>query len=194
MLSRRTFIKSALATNVALLATPSQALQHALSSSEDTPLLVFADEHALNSKHFISNVADSKSNIDLDIGQHFDLLKQFCKESPQGLVSGLTRDSDFFVLEQVAKDFGFYTQYSATHRYAGNTVTHEVSTSKDAADLIALSLENAKDQWPQWLADHMRILPRGNSQLVTKKTQATFANTTQHDFLVSWSLSSNKHI
>jgi len=193
MLSRRTFIKSALATNVALLATPSQALQQVLTSADEIPLLVFADEHALNSKHFISSVVDNKSNIDLDIGQHFELLRKFCKESPQGLVSGLTRDSDFFVLEQVAKDFGFYTQYSATHRYSGNTLTHEVSTSKDSAELIVSSLKNAKNQWPQWLANHMRVLPRGNSQLVTKKTQITLANTDQHDFLVSWSLSSNKH-
>ena len=193
MLSRRTFIKSALATNVAILATPSQALQQVLSRTGELPALVFADEHALNSKRFISSVVDNKSNIDLDIGQHFELLRQFCKESPEGLVSGLTRDSDFFVLEQVAKDFGFYTQYSATHRHSGNTLTHEVSTSKESADFIASSLKNAKDQWPQWLANHMRVLPRGNTQLVTKKTQITLTNTDQHDFLVSWSLSSNKH-
>jgi len=194
MLSRRTFIKSALATNVALLATPSQALQHALSGSEEIPLLVFADEHSLNSKDFISSVADRQSNIDLDIGEHFELVRAFCKESPMGQISGLTRDSDFFALEQIAKDFGFYTQYSATHLYSGNTLTHEVSSSKDSADLITSSLKNAKEQWPQWLANHMRVLPRGNSQFVTKKTQITLANTDQHDFLVSWSLSSNKHI
>jgi len=194
MLSRRTFIKSALATNVALLATPSQALQHALTSSEEVPLLVFADEHSLNSKDFISNVADRQSNIDLDIGEHFELVRAFCKESPMGQISGLTRDSDFFALEQIAKDFGFYTQYSATHLYSGSTLTHEVSSSKDSAELITSSLKNAKEQWPQWLANHMRVLPRGNSQFVTKKTQITLANTDQHDFLVSWSLSSNKHI
>ncbi len=193
MLSRRTFIKSALATNVALLATPSQALQHVLSGSEEIPLLVFADEHSLNSKDFISNVADRQSNIDLDIGEHFELVRAFCKESPMGQISGLTRDSDFFALEQIAKDFGFYTQYSATHLYSGNTLTHEVSSSLDSADLITSSLKNAKEQWPQWLANHMRVLPRGNAQLVTQKTQISLANTDQHDFLVSWSLSPNKN-
>ena len=194
MLSRRTFIKSALATNVALLATPSQALKHALTSSEEIPLLVFADEHSLNSRDFISNVADRQSNINLDIGEHFELVKAFCKESPMGQISGLTRDSDFFALEQIAKDFGFYTQYSANHLYSGNTLTHEVSSSADTAELITSSLKNAKEQWPQWLASHMRVLPRGNAQFVTKKTNITLANTNQHDFLVSWSLSSNKHI
>jgi len=194
MLSRRTFIKSALATNVALLATPSQALQHAITSSEEIPLLVFADEHSLNSKDFISNVADRQSNIDLDIGEHFELVKAFCNESPMGQISGLTRDSDFFALEQIAKDFGFYTQYSASHLYSGNTLTHEVSSSIDTAELITSSLKNAREQWPQWLANHMRVLPRGNAQFVTKQTSITLANTNQHDFLVSWSLSSNKHI
>ncbi|AGS40444.1 hypothetical protein [Cycloclasticus zancles] len=193
MLSRRTFIKSALATNVALLARPSQALQQVLTGSEEIPLLVFADEHSAHSKHFISNVAERKSNIDLDIGQHFDLLREFCKESPMGQISGLTRDSDFFALEQIAKDFGFYTQYSATHHYSGNMLTHEVSSSKDSAELITSSLKNAKEQWPQWLANHMRVLPRGNAQLVTQKTQISLANTDQHDFLVSWSLSPNKN-
>lgn len=194
MLSRRTFIKSALASNIALLATPSLALQQVLASSQDIPLLVFADDHALNSKHFISNVEDKNSNLDLDIGQHFDLLRKFCKESPNGQITGLTRDSDFFVLEQVAKDFGFYTQYSATHRYANDTLVHEVSTSKESAELIASSLKNAKAQWPQWLANNMRILPRGNSEFITSKTQLSLPDADQHDFLVSWSLSSPKHI
>ena len=90
MLSRRTFIKSALATNVALLATPSQALQQVFTGSEEIPLLVFADEHSAHSKHFISNVAERKSNIDLDIGQHFDLLREFCKECPMDQIPGLT--------------------------------------------------------------------------------------------------------
>ncbi len=194
MLSRRTFIKSALASNIAILATPSLALQQVLTSSQDIPLLVFADDHAINSKNFISKVEDKNSNIDLDIGQHFDLLRKFCKESPNGQITGLTRDSDFFVLEQIAKDFGFYVQYSATHRYTDGTLVHEVSSSEESAELIASSLKNAKSQWPQWLANNMRILPRGNSEFTTTKTELSIPDAEQHDFLVSWSLSSPKHI
>jgi len=191
MLSRRIFIKSALATHAGIVATSSHAIQLALDSAQEIPLLVFADDKALNSKNFIANVTDENSSIELDIGQHFDLLREFCKESPGGQITGLTRDSDFFVLEQVAKDFGFYVQYSATHSYTGNTLTHEVSTSNEYAELIASSLKNAKESWPQWLARNMRVLPRRNAESITIQSQLTISNTPLHDFLVSWSLASS---
>ena len=190
MLSRRIFIKSALATHVGIMANSSQALQLSLNNAQDIPVLVFADDKALNSKNYIANITDEISNVDLDIGQHFDLLRKFCKESPGGQVIGLTRVSDFFVLEQVAKDYGFYVQYSGTHTYKDNTLTHEISSSNEYAELIALSLKNANELWPQWLAKNMRIFPRRNEENITIKSQLTISNTAQHDFLVSWSLSS----
>ncbi|MBV1951708.1 MAG: hypothetical protein KUG64_05890 [Cycloclasticus sp.] len=193
MLTRRTFIKSALASNVALLATPSHALQLALDNNQDKPLLVFADERALNAKEFISQVNDQKENLDLDIGQHFDVLTKFCKESPHGHIAGLTRDSDFFVLEQLAKDHGFYVNYSATHSYDGQTLTHEITAPKEPANLIATALKNAADQWPNWLAKNMHSLPQSHQAMITTKRQLTVPNTQQHNFLVSWSLSASQN-
>ena len=194
MLSRRTFIKSALATNVAVLATPSHALQLVLNSNNERPLLVFADSSALNSTNFISTVKDQSASIELDIGQHFELLSKFCKESPSGQITGLTRDSDFFVLEQVAKDFGFFPKYSAIHTYDGNVLTHEVTANKKSADVISSSLANAKEDWPTWLADNMLMLPRKASEMVTTKRQLTVSNAKQHNYLVSWSLSASEKI
>jgi hypothetical protein len=191
MLSRRIFIKSALATHAGIMASSSHAIQLAINSAQDIPLLVFADDKALNSRIFIANVTGEYSSIELDIGHHFDLLREFCKESPGGQIAGLTRDSDFFVLEQVAKDFGFYVQYSATHSYTGDTLTHDVSTSNEYAELIASSLENAKESWPQWLARNMQVLPRSNAESITVQSQSIISNAAQHEFLVSWSLGSS---
>lgn len=194
MLSRRTFIKSALATNVAMLATPSQALQLFINNDKSKPLLVFADSNALNSTTFMSTVKEQSARITLDIGQHFDLLKKFCVESPNGQVAGLTRDSDFFVLEQVAKDFGFYPHYSAIHSYNNNTLTHEVTAAQEPAEIITSSLVNAQENWPTWLADNMQKLPRSSDKIMTKKSQLTVSNTQKHDYLVSWSFSASENI
>lgn len=194
MLSRRTFIKSALATNVAMLATPSQALQLVLNTAKETPLLVFADSTAVTSTAFISNVKDQSTSLELDIGQHFELMRKFCQDSPNGQITGLTRDSDFFVLEQVAKDFGFYPQYSAIHTYDGQTLSHEVTAAEEPAQLISASLINAKEDWPSWLADNMSTLPRKSSQMVTTKSKLDIASAKQHGYLVSWSLSASAKI
>jgi hypothetical protein len=194
MLSRRTFIKTALASNAALLTTPSQALQLLFDNSQAQPLLVFADETALNAKDFISGVKNDGANLGLDIGRHFDLLATFCKDSPNGQIMGLTRDSDFFVLEQLAKDFGFYTSYSASHRYDGQTLTHQVTAAEEPATIITTSLTKAGEQWPAWLAKNLHALPQKHQQTITTKSQLNVANAEPHDFLVSWSLSTSKSI
>ncbi|RLA43667.1 MAG: hypothetical protein DRR42_21415 [Gammaproteobacteria bacterium] len=188
MLSRRLFIKSAVAANASMLTAPSQAVQLAFNSAQDIPLLVFADDKAVNSKNFIAHVTNDVSGIELDIGQHFDTLRKFCRESPNGQVIGLTRASDCFVLEQVAKDFGFYVHYSASHSYSGNILTHEISTSAASAARIASSLKNAGEYWPRWLAGNMGVLPRENAQSITIKNQVVVPDTPGHEFLVSWSL------
>jgi len=192
MLSRRTFIKSALVANAALLTNPSQALQLVLDNVQGQPLLTLADEKSPAAKQFITHVSYDNSSLGLDIGVQFERVKQFCSESPNGLISGLTRDSDFFVIEQLAKDYGFYPSYSANHIQQGNNLSHEVSASQQSADLIAHALAQAGEQWPVWLAHNTQLLPQGHQPMVASKSQIQSTHAAQ-DFLVSWSLSAAKN-
>ncbi len=189
MLNRRLFVKSALATNAGVLAASSQAFQLAITDTQGSPLLVFADDKAPTSSSFIASVTGKVSGIGPDVGQHFDVLSTFCRESPSGRVVGLTRSSDFFVLEQVAKDFGFYARYSASHRHTGNIIAHEVSASAGAAEHIASSLKDAGEHWPQWLAGNIGTLSHGHSQSTTVINQVVVPNVARQEFLVSWILS-----
>jgi len=189
MLSRRLFVKSALATNAGVMAASSQAFHLAITDTQGLPLLVFADDKAATSSSFIASAAGEVSEVGPDVGQHFDVLSTFCRESPGGRVVGLTRSSDFFVLEQVAKDFGFYASYSASHRHTGNMIVHEVTASTSAVEHIASSLKDAGEHWPQWLAGNIGTLSHGHSPSTTVMNQVVVPNVIRQEFLVSWILS-----
>ncbi|PCI21518.1 MAG: hypothetical protein COB62_03240 [Piscirickettsiaceae bacterium] len=184
MLSRRTFLKTTLAANAALLAPASLALSITHISQDQQPVLIFADETSPDSALFAEQFSEQASVVGLDIGQHFDTFNTFCSDHVNGWVSGITRDSDFFVLQQLAAQHRYITAYSATHTSASTQLTHRVSSSTDKAPLLADALANAKKKWPVWLADNLAVL---NSQQPASNTAlSSTQSATDNQVLVSW--------
>jgi hypothetical protein len=194
VLTRRTFIKSTLVANMALVAPASLALTAVKNEHSEQPLLIFADENSpsasLFSKQFSeSRFNESQSNINLDIGLHFDTFNAFCKEKPNGWVSGITRDSDFFVLQQLAVKHGYHTAYSATHTVSNNTLEHRVTSSTKKAPLLAQALGNAGTKWPTWLADNLATLQNTTVANSTASSQTqSLSQADDNHVLVSWLL------
>ncbi|MEO1888959.1 MAG: hypothetical protein ABGX33_03465 [Cycloclasticus sp.] len=192
MITRRTFIKSTLAANIALVAPATLALTAIKSTQAEQALLIFADEKSPNAGLFAEQFSESKfnesqSNINLDIGLHFDTFNTFCNENSGGWVSGITRDSDFFVLQQLAAQHGYYTAYSATHTSAAGALTHRVTSNADKAPLVAQALANAGAKWPIWLAENLAILQNKTVTNSTADSQIQSLPTTNDgNILVSW--------
>lgn len=186
MLSRRTFIKSSLAANLALIAQPSMALSISQNSQENYSLLIFSDESSSQAQQFTGQLSKPHSAIEKDVGLHFDTFNQFHNEQPTGWITGLTRDSDFFILQQMAAEKGYRTVFSAIHETSNNSVTHQVTSSLGKADLIAGSLSQSKDKWPSWLANNIASLAHHESAMAHANSQAS--SSSDNEYLVSWLL------
>ena len=186
MLTRRTFIKSSLATNLAIAAQPGLALGLSQYAQEDHSLLIFSDETSAQAQQFAGQLSTPHSNIEKDVGLHFDTFNRFHREQPTGWITGLTRDSDFFILQQMAAEKGYRTAFSAIHETSNDSVTHQVTSSLDKADLIASSLSQSKDKWPSWLANNIASLAHHESAMMHANSQAS--SSTDNEYLVSWLL------
>ncbi|MEO1888569.1 MAG: hypothetical protein ABGX33_01475 [Cycloclasticus sp.] len=187
MLTRRTFIKSTLAANIALAAPASLALTAIKRTQTEQALLIFADETSPNAGLFAQQFSESQAGINLDIGLHFDTFNAFCNDNSDGWVSGITRDSDFFVLQQLAAQQGYFTAYSATHTASASALKHRVTSSADKAPLVAQALANAGAKWPIWLAENLAILQNttvANSTADSQTQSLPAANV--DNILVSW--------
>ena len=189
MLTRRTFIKSTLVANIALIAPTSMALTAIKNEQGEQPLLIFADENSSNASLFSKQFSEAEARISLDIGLHFDTFNAFCRENPNGWVSGITRDSDFFVLQQLASQHGYHTAYSATHTVSNNTLAHQVTSSAEKAPLLAQALSNAGEKWPTWLANNLATLQHATAADNTANSQIqSISQAGDNHVLVSWLL------
>jgi len=187
VLTRRTFLKTSIAANAALWAPASLAFSVAHVIQGEQPLLIFADEKSPNSALFAEQFSEQTSTVGLDIGLHFDTFNAFCSDHANGWVSGITRDSDFFVLQQLAAQHRYITAYSAMHTSSSTQLTHQVTSSADKAPLLAEALATSKEKWPVWLADNLAVL---NSQQLASHTALSETSTSQsatdNHVLVSW--------
>jgi len=187
VLTRRTFIKSTLAANIALATPASLALTAIKSTLAEQALLIFADETSPNAGLFAQQFSKSQAGINLDIGLHFDTFNSFCNDNSDGWVSGITRDSDFFVLQQLAAQQGYYTAYSAAHTAFASTIKHRVTSNTDKAPLVAQALANAGAKWPIWLAENLAILQNSTVANSTANSQTQSLPAANSDnILVSW--------
>tara|TARA_B100000989_G_C19515272_1_gene461288 strand:- start:545 stop:1090 length:546 start_codon:yes stop_codon:yes gene_type:complete len=175
-----------LATNLAIAAQPGLALGLSQYAQEDHSLLIFSDETSAQAQQFAGQLNTPHSNIEKDVGLHFDTFNRFHREQPTGWITGLTRDSDFFILEQMAATKGYRTVFSAIHETNNNTVTHQVSSSVDKAHLIADSLAQSLENWPSWLANNITSL--AHHELATAQANSQAGSSTNNEYLVSWLL------
>jgi len=155
-------------------------------AQEDHSLLIFSDETSAQAQQFAGQLNTPHSNIEKDVGLHFDTFNRFHREQPTGWITGLTRDSDFFILEQMAATKGYRTVFSAIHETNNNTVTHQVSSSVDKAHLIADSLAQSLENWPSWLANNITSL--AHHELATAQANSQAGSSTNNEYLVSWLL------
>ncbi|MBQ0799504.1 MAG: hypothetical protein KBT63_09475 [Porticoccaceae bacterium] len=211
MLTRRTFLKTTLGAST-LAATAGSAgvaaLQSTLLNNNSVPVLVFADggyEQTLAFSTVFSTISSSTSNtdplstpsptkqtlshIDKDVAAQIREVDDFCGTNADGVLIGLTRDSDFFILEHTAAQHGFKLQYKGVHDFRGEFMRHQVSAPETLAPVLADTLNKAQHSWPQQLARIAPTIVQAQGELVDVELQTTLNyQNDEPGYLVSWLL------
>ncbi len=195
MLTRRAFLKSTVAASAIAGSTGLAALQSKRLESHDIPTLVFADENNLQATLFANTwngSAPLPSATARDVAGQMGEIDNFCRTHPDGIVFGLTRDSDFFVLEHTAAQRGFSVHYRATHDFRGAALVHDIDAPHAVALPLSTSLQQARAAWPQMLASALPLIAQAQGTLTRAKTTvAATYNRADSGYLVSWMLKAN---
>ena len=213
MLTRRTFLKTTLGASTVVATAGSAgvaALQSTLLETNSVPVLVFADGGYEQTLAFsaalsatlpsapdlnpITNPVQNKarqtlSHIDKDVAAQIREVDDFCGSNPDGALIGLTRDSDFFILEHTAAQHGFKLHYKGVHDFRGELMRHQVSAPGALAPALADTLSKAQHSWPQQLAGIAPSIVQAQGELLEAEAQATLDyQNDEPGYLVSWLL------
>lgn len=102
---------------------------------------------------------------------------------------GLTRDSDYFILAQLAARHGYRSAYVGVHDYRDGTLHHRFRGAHHALVLLSAAITTAPAQWPQLLAHAVPLLVAGETS--DQQIELRSALTRPADsggYLVSWCL------
>ena len=207
MLTRRAFLKTTATASAVSATLASQATSAALHSIRQdtgtTPLLVFSDGDQGQTAQFSAALSSEKiaeqssprlasslhSRIHKDVADQIREVDDFCRSTPQGVLIGLTRDSDFFILAHTAAQHGFELHYKGVHDFRGQEMRHEINAPQGIASALAKTLQQAQHQWPQQLANVTPTIIEAQGSLRTEEVQATLEyRSDDPGYLVSWIL------
>lgn len=195
MLTRRAFLKTTVAASALAGSTGLAALHSERLESHGIPTLVFADESNPQATLFANTWNGSAPLLSAtarDVAGQMGEIDNFCRTHPNGIVFGLTRDSDFFVLEHTAGQRGFSVHYRAIHDFRGVALIHEIDAPHAVALPLSTSLQQARAAWPQMLAGALPLIARAEGTLTRAKTTvAATYNGADSGYLVSWMLKAN---
>ena len=191
MLTRRAFLKTTLAASATLSSTALLALQSRQQNLSDAPFLIFADETNAQAATFSSALASTPSYIHRDVTAQLAEVESFCKEQPKGVLFGLTRDSDFMVLEQAAMGHGFSVHYKGIHDFRNTQMRHQVQAPQSFARTLASAMQEAQYDWPRQLANAAPLIAAMHSKNATDQSVEEALVSLEYrngdpGYLVSW--------
>ena len=179
MIDRRAFLH--LSVGAAVLAQAPLALARVIDGPR--PWLVVSGRCA-DVVGFTRHCApDNVSVIDA-----LDVLDTLANDSPASCV-GLGPDSQFFIITQMARAYGYRLAYHGEHAYRDDQVQHTLSGAAPVIDALANSFSRAGAQWAQALAGAVSAL--GHDQQDHSRVSinsAALRPAGSHGHLVSWCL------
>lgn len=193
MLTRRAFLKSTVAASALAGSTGLAALQGDRRQVGELPSLVFTDEidpqAALFANAWSNGAAPIPAATARDVADQIGEIDRFCQTCPNGIVFGLTRDSDFFVLEHTAAQRGFSVHYRATHDFRGTSLVHQIDAPLSVALPLTASLRQAQTAWPQLLAGALPLIAHAQGAITRANTTVAAAYSgADSGYLLSWML------
>lgn len=102
---------------------------------------------------------------------------------------GLSRDSQFFLMEQMASEFGYSLGYQGTHDYRGGALRHRLIGARGVLDTLAPQLRSAGAAWAAPLARALPALVGDRSRSAEVELNVAAARPPDSGgYLVSWCL------
>ena len=163
--SRRNFLKGCLATTIAFgnglgAAELKGQEQDKIPSKKLKYTHIVYDEFFGKSIKFAKELkgkSDTKIySIDNDVSKIYSGLKNDLIKNKNSVLVGLTSYASFFVLQNIAKDYGFIPFYIGTHNITNDKDAHLIQVSKSMSHKIQKSLENS--DWTTSMAKNLQSL------------------------------------
>ncbi len=153
MLCRRTFLKAALAVSVM------PTLISAAAPRRELGMFVVVDGRCGDARSFI----DCCAMAPLPASDTAAVLAALMRDSTR-TCCGLTRDSQYFLIEQMAGAHGFRVGYHGVHDYRDGSLRHQLSGAREPIDGLAHALRDAGPAWAVPLAAAMPALSHHNTR------------------------------
>lgn len=178
MIGRRTFLQTALAAS--MLPTLSWAAAPRCVAG----LCVIVDGACGDARSFAGRCGVAAQN-----GSDYSAVLAILMRDNTRTGFGLTRDSQFFLIEQMAGDFGYRLGYHGIHDYRDGGLRHRLTGARNRLSSLAPALRLAGAAWPAALATNMAALSDDTTRNARLEVQALAARPADSGgYLVSWCL------
>ena len=179
MISRRTFLHTALAASVL------PTLRWADAAPRYTAgLQVVVDGACSDARSFVE-----QCGVRPLIGSDTAALLATLLRDETRACFGLTRDSQYFLIEQMAGACGYRHGYHGVHDYRDGGLRHHLHGARDRIDGLAQALRDAGQAWAVPLAAAMPALARDSTRDTRIATRGDASRPADSGgYLVSWCL------
>ena len=187
MLTRRLFIQ----TGAAALLIPSRAALALAGADESTrsPVLAVATDRCPNARRFIAAFGGASDLISEDPGQYLQSITRRLKRRDPSALIGLTQETDYILIAQLASENGYRTVFFGRHRHDQRHLHHVLEASGASVGRLATTLSRAGERWSEELA------LQAGSMLASTNTRRQFSSSSLQSRpedspgqLVSWSI------
>lgn len=178
MIARRTFLQTALAVSVL------PTLGWAAAPRCAAGLRVVVDGACGDGRSFAEQCGVAPRT-----GNDFSAVLATLMRDNSRACFGLTRNSQFFLIEQMAGALGYRLGYHGVHNYRDGGLRHYLSGARDRVDGLAQSLRPAGAAWAEPLAATMPALSHDRKRDRRAEVRGDASRPADNGgYLVSWCL------
>ncbi len=183
--NRRGFLQSSLI----VLSLPLSARLHAGRRGENRRLYVVTEARCAATRPFMAMCGIEGEALDADPSRCLSTLEGDLRLRKLDTVFGLTFDSNRFLAEQIALDYGFTREYFGVHDFRRGRARHTLDGHAGFVDVACAALDVDPLAWTEALAASLPVLSRPDATVKRRSLDGLSRRRTDAaDYLVSWSL------
>ena len=181
MLSRRVFLFSALSA----ASLPVLRYADLPGDVRKSKIAVFSENECPDTRLFYSCLPGKV--LDSDPGLALQDLDRSMRRSEFDIVFGLTRDSNFVLIEQYALANSYQLHYHGTHRYQGQKILHSLKGGQALVGSLSDQIADKQAQWPAAVSQVPLLSQYNKVTMVNREIRSSHPHPSQgRGHLVSW--------
>jgi len=155
MLTRRTFLQSSI---LSLTIPAGNCWSASALHPFLMPVRVIVATACSDSRRFMNSLPVLSAAVDCYEGENLHTIASAIDHCDCTALAGLTRQSEFILLSQIAYEHGFESVYTGTHLYRQTGLQHDLHGDKNLIGKLASLLEKEK-QALSWSGNLARCIP-----------------------------------